>query len=194
MRVREKLLRGARTASPFVSENRRNFSQQLTNTHKSEELSARSARAASLFVGEKRRNFFQELQFLIPRCMRKLNFDGDVSLLSDGGDDYDDDDVNENWEDSTSDVEEPTADYYPVLVSRRFEPNIVNAISRAVFQFAISPRASTINKSRSTSEHRSRSIIPRTSLCCLHVTEDEQSARINDWVLSTTMHEKQTSF
>ena len=155
-------------------------------------VSARSARAASPFVGQKRRNFFQELQLLMPRCMRKLNFDDGVSLISDGGDDDDDDDgdVNENWEDWTSDVEDPTPDCYQVVVSRRFEPNIVNAISRAVLQFAISPRASTLNNSRSTSKHRSRSIFP----CCHRVPEDEHSARINDWVLSTTTHEKQTSF
>ena len=145
-------------------------------------LGARSCRTGSSFHHQRRRNFFQEIQFLMPRCMRKLNFDDDVSLLSG--------EENDIGDDTTYDLDEITSDYEE-NVSDCFQPKILNAISSAAWRFVISPTGSPVNKSRSTSKRLRQSVIHYT-LCCHSAIEDEHYARINDWVLSSTICEKQT--
>ena len=139
-------------------------------------LSARSARTGSVLLHEKRRNFFQEIQFLMPRCMKRLNFDDDIRLL--------DDDENDDLDDVAFDVEELTSDY-ELNASHCFERQLLNAISSAVWRFVESPRGNLLNSSTSTNNRSRRLAI----LCCHEETEDEHSARISDWVLSSTVYE-----
>ena len=143
-------------------------------------LRERSARPGSALRHEKRRNFLREIQFLMPRCVTRLNFDDDVRLMND--------DENDVFDDVASDMEESTSDY-EVNVSRRFQETILDAISSAASRFAVSPRGNLLNNSRSTKKRSRRLAI----LCCHEETEDEHSARITDWVLSSSSYEKQTS-
>ena len=143
-------------------------------------LSARSDRASSVLRHGKRRNFLQEIQFLMPRCITRLNFDEDIRLM--------DDDESDVLDDVASDLEEVTSDC-ELNVSRCFQQTILSAISSAAWRFAVSPRGNLLNNSRSTNDRSRRLPI----LCCRQETEDEHSARITDCVLSSTAYERQTT-
>ena len=144
-------------------------------------LSAISTSLGTKVVRHKRRNFFQEIQLLMPKCMRKLDFDDDISLLNSDEDELSDE--------SICDVDETTSSLEDVT-SECFQPMILKAISSAVSRFAFSPSGNNTKDKRSQTKHRRTSVVP--NLCCYQVTEDEHSARINAWVLSTSIYEKQT--
>ena len=138
-------------------------------------LVATCERVGTPIVRQRKHHFFKEIQQLIPSCVRKLSFDDETARTRN----------DDNIHTETS----------PDPVSEYFEPKVVDAISNAVSRFAIYlPRSTVKDRVRSVLNRSNRSLVPCiTDRWCQHLTEDDHFDRINAWVMSSPMFEKQTA-